>query len=112
MKAFADWASSPNADKASVAMRADATVNFTAGRRTLKSERIHRGIRFFWAHLRGKVGRVTGEWNAEGIEPSRSRLFSIVISEVEGEDAFLIPGALKHFRMAEGANGIAITSCG
>jgi hypothetical protein len=35
-------------------------------------------------------------------------LFATVTVEIEREDAFVIGGALKHFRMAQGANGVVV----
>lgn len=35
-------------------------------------------------------------------------LFAAVVGEVEGEDAFVIRWTLKHFRMAQGANGVVV----
>jgi hypothetical protein len=40
MEVFADWATDPNADEASIAMGTDAAVNLAAGIWTLESERI------------------------------------------------------------------------
>jgi len=40
VKAFADWASNPNTDQASVATCTDAAVNLAVGIWTLKSERL------------------------------------------------------------------------
>ena len=37
-----------------------------------------------------------------------SLLFTAVISKIEGEDTFVIRGALKYFRMAKGANRVVI----
>ena len=84
-------------------MCGNAAVNFTAGRRTLKSERIHGGLLACEAKLR----QVKGEMEmlcASGM----SRLFTAVAREVEGEDALVIRGALKDFRMAQRAYGVVI----
>jgi hypothetical protein len=35
-------------------------------------------------------------------------IFTAVFSEIEGEDTFVIRGALKYFRMAQSANGVVI----
>src|SRR5580704_8797288 len=35
-------------------------------------------------------------------------LFTAILGQIEGEDAFVIRRALEHFRMAQGANGIVI----
>ena len=35
-------------------------------------------------------------------------LFAAVVGEAEGEDAFVIRWTLKHFRMAQGANGVVV----
>ena len=35
-------------------------------------------------------------------------LFAAVAKEIEREDALMIRGALKHFRMTQGANGVPI----
>jgi hypothetical protein len=37
-----------------------------------------------------------------------SLLFTAVISEIEGEDTFVIGGAFKYLRMAKGANRVVI----
>jgi hypothetical protein len=37
-----------------------------------------------------------------------SSLFATVTAKIEGEDALVIYGALEHFRMAQGANGVVI----
>ena len=39
-----------------------------------------------------------------------SLLFTAVITKIEGEDTFVIRGALKYFRMAQSANGVVIAS--
>jgi len=37
-----------------------------------------------------------------------SSLFATVTVKIKGEDTLVIYGALEHFRMAQGANGVVI----
>jgi hypothetical protein len=48
--------------------------------------------------------------NGNSESKQTSILFNAIISEVEGEDAFVIGWALKHFGMPQGANGVVIAS--
>src|SRR5580704_8512860 len=54
-----------------------------------------------------RVGWLTGR-SGEREASIKPFLFAVVVGEVEGEDAFMMSGALKHFRMAQRANGVAI----